>query len=84
MPIFEFQCRQCGMVVEKLVFRREEPSPSCPGCSAPEMERIPSVPAVQTRSGHDPARFPCEGSGSCCGSDLPASAKPCMRRADSN
>ncbi|MBN2447938.1 MAG: zinc ribbon domain-containing protein [Phycisphaerae bacterium] len=39
MPIFEYQCRDCGHVIDVLV-RASEPAPKqCPKCKHPTLER---------------------------------------------
>ena len=44
MPIYEYQCRQCGHQFEKLV--RGDATAECPACQAPEAERLFSMSAV--------------------------------------
>ena len=77
MPIFEYTCRSCGHTFESLEFTSADTPTDCPRCGAGEVERLLSAAAVHTR-GSAPAPLPCGGTGACCGSDLPRSAKPCM------
>ncbi len=77
MPIFEYTCRGCGYLFESLEFTPADSPAACPRCGAGELERILSAAAVHTR-GSASAPLPCGGTGACCGSDLPRSAKPCM------
>ncbi len=48
MPIFEYACKECGTEFETLVLPGKEPPGACPSCNAPEVERLFSLPAVQT------------------------------------
>ncbi len=45
MPIYEYRCRQCGDVFEKILFRDTETA-ECPSCQGRELERLLSVFAV--------------------------------------
>jgi len=51
MPIFEYQCRGCGKEFEALV-RPGSPSPACPACQSADLEKLMSIPAVQSESTH--------------------------------
>ena len=42
MPIYEYQCSQCGAEFEKLV-RRQNETVLCPQCQCPELTRLPSL-----------------------------------------
>lgn len=46
MPIYDFQCRQCGHVFEAVV--RHEDTPECPACRSQRLERLLSSFAVST------------------------------------
>lgn len=46
MPVFEYVCRPCEHVFEKLVLR-SEPS-SCPKCGAADPQRMISAPRVKS------------------------------------
>ena len=39
MPIFEYLCRKCGKVFEKLVLSRQAPSAVCPACGSKQVEQ---------------------------------------------
>jgi len=45
MPIYEYQCLQCGHVSE-LLQRHNDPAPACPECGG-ETKRLVSAPAFQ-------------------------------------
>lgn len=46
MPIYEYQCPECGERFSRLRPMRESDQPSrCPKCGAPEARRVVSVPA---------------------------------------
>ena len=43
MPVFEYQCRSCGMIFEKLVRSAQDAPRACRKCGAEGMDKIPSV-----------------------------------------
>jgi putative FmdB family regulatory protein len=51
MPLFEYQCEDCGKEFEKIVPRHDSPA-ECPKCSSIRVEKQLSVFAV---SGSDPS-----------------------------
>ena len=46
IPIYEYSCKGCGHAFEELV--RGEEQPVCPSCESPDLERLFSLPAVQS------------------------------------
>ena len=48
MPIYEYQCRQCGHQFEFLVLPSSNNAPACPECKGQELERLLSGFAVNT------------------------------------
>lgn len=70
MPIYEYDCEECGRQVEILVRGSEQPV--CPECSSPSLSKRLSVPATPASSngslpiagGCNPSLPPC--SPSCC------------------
>ena len=48
MPLFDFRCNSCGNEFEGLV--RRETLPACPKCSSHDLERMLSLPAVQSET----------------------------------
>jgi putative FmdB family regulatory protein len=48
MPIFEYQCRECGHQFEALV--RKTDVPACPSCTSTDLERLLSLPALKTET----------------------------------
>ena len=50
MPIFEYTCRACGREFEFIV-RPGEPA-ACPSCSSQDLDKLLSVPAVQSETTH--------------------------------
>jgi putative FmdB family regulatory protein len=51
MPMFEYKCRGCGNQFEMLV-RKGQDTPACPKCQSQELEKLLSIPAVQSESTH--------------------------------
>lgn len=48
MPIYEYVCKACGHEFEKLV--RGGKTPACASCGAVEVERVFSLPTVQSET----------------------------------
>ena len=48
MPIYEYRCKECEREFEALVLKNAEPS--CPSCGGRDLERLFSLPAVQSSS----------------------------------
>jgi putative FmdB family regulatory protein len=54
MPIFEFQCRSCGMKFERIV-NSAAATTTCKNCGSLEVEKLLSVLAVVGSSSPGPA-----------------------------
>jgi putative FmdB family regulatory protein len=52
VPIFEYQCRDCGNQFEFLVRAGASSPPACPSCQSADLERLLSIPAVQSETTH--------------------------------
>ena len=48
MPIYEYACKACSHEFEALV--RGEKVPACPSCQSQDLERLLSLPRVQSES----------------------------------
>ncbi|MFN3407216.1 MAG: FmdB family zinc ribbon protein, partial [Caldimicrobium sp.] len=48
MPIYEFQCEECGTIFEKLM-KRDEDFPPCPNCNSTEVVKMPSLFGFQDK-----------------------------------
>ena len=46
MPIYEYQCEQCGKRTENLQRASDPPLAACPACGG-RVKKLPSAPAVQ-------------------------------------
>ena len=46
MPIYEYLCQGCGERVEVLV--RGSEAPACPACGSDSLERVLSLPRIQS------------------------------------
>ena len=60
MPIYEYECQQCGRRFETLV--RGTTKPECPSCQGTDLTRVLSVFAVGAKDTASPSANPC---GSC-------------------
>ena len=47
MPLYEYQCSNCGHRFEKIVKFSDEPLRVCPQCGKEAVEQLLSAPAVQ-------------------------------------
>jgi putative FmdB family regulatory protein len=52
MPIFEYQCGQCGHVFDALQKLGEAALRDCPQCGKPALEKLISTPAFQVKGKH--------------------------------
>lgn len=50
MPIFEYRCQSCHHQFETLV--RTGDTPACPKCAATGLEKLLSLPAIQSEATH--------------------------------
>ncbi len=71
MPLFEYRCRDCGAMVEKLVLGQEEKT-DCPQCGSANMDKVLSATAAYRNEGG----LPGPGDTACCGS-APGKAAGC-------
>lgn len=47
MPIFDFQCENCGHEFEKLVMKSDAPAPACVACSSDKVIKQVSAPGFR-------------------------------------
>ncbi|NCO59177.1 MAG: FmdB family transcriptional regulator [Deltaproteobacteria bacterium CG_4_10_14_3_um_filter_51_14] len=79
MPIYEFECKDCGRQMEILLLPSETNLASCPECGGRNLKRLLSVPAPAAQTQGMPSKqserccgssgppTACAGPGSCCG-----------------
>jgi len=70
MPIFEYQCRYCGKIFEKLTFDKVE-TQKCPYCKSTNTEKKLSVFSSINSNKSCFAKSACESTGHTCGSCCP-------------
>ncbi|MGA9751108.1 MAG: zinc ribbon domain-containing protein [Acidobacteriota bacterium] len=46
MPIYEYQCENCALRYEKIIFRSDAPPPPCPNCGSEKVHKLISVPGA--------------------------------------
>lgn len=51
MPIYEYQCEDCGHALEALQKMADAPLRDCPECSAPRLRRLISAPSFRLKGG---------------------------------
>ena len=51
MPIYEYQCQQCGHELERIQKMSDEPLKDCPACEKPELRRLISAAAFRLKGG---------------------------------
>ncbi len=47
MPIYEFECKACCHCFEQLTLSSDEPTPKCPECGCPDVEKLMSAGCVR-------------------------------------
>ena len=70
MPIYEYQCSDCGKTFDVLHKVREtEEDIVCPTCNSTKHVRLISAPSISMKGStrHDPESAPSSADGSCCG-----------------
>jgi putative FmdB family regulatory protein len=70
MPIYEYQCRECGTTSEYLIGITGSESISCKLCGSSAVEKVLSASAVLTKM---PRRAPGK---TCCGADERCATPP--------
>ena len=73
MPLFEYQCRDCGQVTEVLILGSSD-QPECGSCHSRNVTKLMS--ASSTASGPTAGGLPGAGDTACCGSS-PGQASGC-------
>jgi putative FmdB family regulatory protein len=53
MPIYEYQCDNCGERSSALLARFDSEDPACPGCGEPRLQRLVSTFATHGGDGGD-------------------------------
>jgi putative FmdB family regulatory protein len=78
MPIYEYECRECGRTSELLLRSAEaEKNLRCSFCGSDSIIRLISVPGIIKNETHSPGNTccgreercdtpPCSGGGGCC------------------
>ena len=51
MPIYEYQCRECGHRLEKLQKMNDAPLTQCPACGAQSLTKLVSAAAFRLKGG---------------------------------
>ena len=71
MPIYEYQCQECGAISEFFSGMGENEALTCKQCGSNRLEKVLSVSAVLTKvSERAPGR-------TCCGREERCSTPPC-------
>jgi putative FmdB family regulatory protein len=65
MPIYEFQCPQCGELFEELVFGKEDHVP-CPACGSSKCDKLLSCCSFKTAGAGSPLGSAGSSGGSSC------------------
>lgn len=51
MPIYEYQCKECGHVFDALQKMSDSPLLDCPACNKPELRKLLSAPNFRLKGG---------------------------------
>jgi len=68
MPIYEFECIDCGHTTEILMASHEIDLVACGGCGSKNLKKILSAHAAVSSTG----RFPESAADRCCGTEGPS------------
>jgi len=67
MPVYEYECQECGKVSEfKMSVRREGPTRVCVHCGSASLRPLISVPSISTGRS-EPPQARCCGQNEACG-----------------
>ena len=64
MPLYEYECSDCGKACEILLTNTQD-NPQCPHCGSSQMKKLLSV--TSTLTGHQQQSMPGLGDTGCCG-----------------
>jgi putative FmdB family regulatory protein len=70
MPIYDYKCKECGMVFEALVRSLDSQAVKCPSCGSENMERLISASYVIRMDSPAPGT-------TCCGRETRCDTPPC-------
>ncbi|MBU0993203.1 MAG: zinc ribbon domain-containing protein [Proteobacteria bacterium] len=73
MPLYDYQCEDCGKLSEILIFGQED-TPTCRSCGSHQMKKL--ISAHSSMSGPVKNSMPGLGDTACCGS-APGQAAGC-------
>ncbi|MDR2017621.1 MAG: zinc ribbon domain-containing protein [Syntrophobacterales bacterium] len=77
MPIYEYQCEQCGTVTEVLFLGKEQDA-ACSACGGTRLTKLMSAPNISVKESAASFGAPQEG---CCGSpDMCGAGSSCANR----
>jgi len=51
MPIYEYECKQCGHKMEALQKMSDDPLSDCPECGKPELKKLVSAAGFRLKGG---------------------------------
>lgn len=69
MPIYEFECLDCGQSIEMLLSANEIDLAACGNCGSRNLKKLLSAHAAVNPTGS----FPKDATDRCCGTDGPPS-----------
>ena len=50
MPMFDFECEDCGKHFEELLFEDDEALPPCPACKSPRVVKLLTMPSPMKKN----------------------------------
>jgi len=57
MPLFEYECKECGEKFEKLIFSSDSEKVKCPNCGSEETKKLLSLFSSKGTSCSSPSGF---------------------------
>jgi len=77
MPLFEYKCKDCGMVMEILMIPgKSENIIQCEKCGSTNLEKLFSPPFINVRES-SVIMSHCGNQSPCCGASTPCEKRPC-------
>ena len=70
MPLYDYECQDCGRVTEVLVRSRDSEDVSCPDCNSTNLKKLVSASVLIGNSTSEPGT-------TCCGRAERCEAPPC-------
>ncbi|MEW6078873.1 MAG: zinc ribbon domain-containing protein [Thermodesulfobacteriota bacterium] len=65
MPLYEYQCQECGQTTEILITAGDDTKPRCGQCGSGQLKKLLSAPSSMSGVARD--KLPGQSDTGCCG-----------------